>query len=256
MFHGGKMPGDWKPIAREYNPLAAGSIDGTDTEPHDRAVWRAMHAHHTPPELPSKSDRTLFVGRLPQNLKEDQLRDRFSRFGVVESVHLVTDIVTGQSRRYGFVEFRRGRDAAEAQRECRGLEIEGRQVIVDWEAGRKMKGWIPRRLGGGWGGRKEAGQLRFGCVDRLWKKPIVINPQQNYTDTKGEYSGRGNRGAERYMRNRDGPKKIRGRRTSSPFQREEESHRRTRPFNPRRDGSESRGSSDYRRSQNNADYRD
>ncbi|XP_063610864.1 U11/U12 small nuclear ribonucleoprotein 35 kDa protein-like [Penaeus indicus] len=250
------MPGDWKPIAREYDPLAAGSIDGTDTEPHDRAVWRAMHAHHTPPELSSNSDRTLFVGRLPQNLKEDQLRDRFSRFGVVESIHLVTDIVTGQSKGYGFVEFRRGRDAAEAQRECRGLEIEGRQVIVDWEAGRKMKGWIPRRLGGGWGGRKEAGQLRFGCVDRPWKKPIVINPQQNPADAKGGYAARGNRPAERYTRNRDSPRDARERRTSVPFRREEEPRRRAKPFYQRRDESESRGTGDPRRSQNNADYRD
>jgi hypothetical protein len=28
-----------------YNPLKAGSIDGTDVKPHDHAVYRAMHAH-------------------------------------------------------------------------------------------------------------------------------------------------------------------------------------------------------------------
>lgn len=29
-------------------------------------------------------------------------------------------------------------------------------------------------LGGGFGGRKESGQLRFGCVDRPWKRPIQV----------------------------------------------------------------------------------
>lgn len=32
----------WHPIARVYHPLTAGSIDGTDTRPHDRAVERAI----------------------------------------------------------------------------------------------------------------------------------------------------------------------------------------------------------------------
>ena len=36
-----------------------------------------------------------------------------------------------------------------------------------------MKNWKPRRLGGGFGGRKESGQLRFGCRDRPWRPPIL-----------------------------------------------------------------------------------
>lgn len=37
----------WAPLAIEYgsySPLMAGSIDGTDERPHDRAVERAMRA--------------------------------------------------------------------------------------------------------------------------------------------------------------------------------------------------------------------
>ncbi|XP_069953076.1 U11/U12 small nuclear ribonucleoprotein 35 kDa protein-like, partial [Cherax quadricarinatus] len=172
-----------------YDPLAAGSIDGTDTEPHDRAVWRAMNAHYVPPDIRSKPEYTLFVGRLPRNFREDQLSEKFSRFGALQSVHLIRDIVTGHSRGYGFVEFRHERDALHAFRECNGLEIEGHPIIVNWEAGHRMKGWIPRRLGGGWGGRKEAGQLRFGCRDRLWRKPIVIHSKHSSGNTasRGRY---------------------------------------------------------------------
>ena len=35
---------NWSPLAKFYHPLQAGSIDGTDTAPHDRAVTRAMEA--------------------------------------------------------------------------------------------------------------------------------------------------------------------------------------------------------------------
>lgn len=35
---------NWSPLAKFYHPLQAGSIDGTDTVPHDKAVSRAMAA--------------------------------------------------------------------------------------------------------------------------------------------------------------------------------------------------------------------
>ena len=35
---------NWSPLAKFYHPLQAGSIDGTDTAPHDRAVTRALEA--------------------------------------------------------------------------------------------------------------------------------------------------------------------------------------------------------------------
>lgn len=39
---------------------------------------------------------------------------------------------------------------------------------------RTLKGWIPRRLGGGFGGKKESGQLRFGGRSRPFQKPYDI----------------------------------------------------------------------------------
>lgn len=34
----------WRSVATAYEPLKCGSIDGTDTLPHDKAVVRAMNA--------------------------------------------------------------------------------------------------------------------------------------------------------------------------------------------------------------------
>lgn len=38
---------NWSPLAKFYHPLQAGSIDGTDTVPHDKAVIRAMLSKYT-----------------------------------------------------------------------------------------------------------------------------------------------------------------------------------------------------------------
>lgn len=49
-----------------------------------------------------------------------------------------------------------------------------------------MKDWIPRRLGGGFGGKKESGQLRFGARDRPFKQPtsshLRIPYEQKFSD--------------------------------------------------------------------------
>ena len=39
---------NWSPIATFYHPLMAGSIDGTDTMPHDKAVIRASKSLYKP----------------------------------------------------------------------------------------------------------------------------------------------------------------------------------------------------------------
>lgn len=47
-----------------------------------------------------------------------------------------------------------------------------------------MKGWKPRRLGGGFGGRKESGQLRFGGRARPFQKPYDGLQQMSSNDLK------------------------------------------------------------------------
>ena len=66
-------------------------------------------------------------------------------------------------------------DARRAVRRSVDATLKGCRIFVDYECGRSMKGWKPRRLGGGFGGKKESGQLRFGGKDRPFKKPIVPN---------------------------------------------------------------------------------
>uniref|UniRef100_A0A7N4PN84 RRM domain-containing protein n=1 Tax=Sarcophilus harrisii TaxID=9305 RepID=A0A7N4PN84_SARHA len=96
---------EWMPIAKEYDPLKAGSIDGTDEEPHDRAIWRAIRARYVPNKGVSGDPYlTLFVGRLNLQTTEEKLKDVFSRYGDIRKLRLVRDVVTGFSKRYAFIE--------------------------------------------------------------------------------------------------------------------------------------------------------
>lgn len=51
------------------------------------------------------------------------------------------------------------------------------QLIVEFEFERTVDNWKPRRFGGGLGGKKESGQLRFGGRNRRFQRPFKCNWQ-------------------------------------------------------------------------------
>lgn len=165
----------WKIYADKYDPIEIGSIDGTDTEPHDRALLRAMHADYKPNRrVRGNPHHTIFVGRLNPRTTQETIETEFSKFGAIVNARLVKDIVTGKSRGYAFVEYDSAVEARNAVINMKAEVIDNSEVLVDMEAERVLSGWKPRRLGGGFGGKKESGQLRFGCRDRPFKKPIHV----------------------------------------------------------------------------------
>lgn len=101
--------------------------------------------------------------------------------------------VTGLSQGYGFVSFKLEKDAKCAYKEANKSVLDDHVILVDFERSRTMRGWIPRRLGGGFGGKKDSGQLRFGARDRPFKPPasndIRIPYEQRFSDTWRDYQG-------------------------------------------------------------------
>ncbi|XP_062340277.1 U11/U12 small nuclear ribonucleoprotein 35 kDa protein [Osmerus eperlanus] len=195
---------DWSPIAKVYDPLKAGSIDGTDLEPHDRAVWRAMFSRYKPNKgVVGDPLLTLFVSRLNPQTTEEKLREVFSKYGDINRLRLVRDIVTGFSKGYAFVEYKEERSLVRARREANKLVVDQNDLFVDFEQERTLKGWVPRRFGGGQGGKKESGQLRFGGKDRPFRKPINlvgVPMNQDWADGGREWE----RGVDREVRQRGG----------------------------------------------------
>ena len=145
-----------------YDPQMSGSIDGTDLFPHDRALTRAYRTNYKPPHHPSK----YFIGQLPPSCTEADLEKLFPH---AKNIQLIRDIVTRESKGYAFAD-------GEIDRK-KEYQFNGHVLLIEHCAARKLIGWKPRRCGGGLGGRKQSGQLRFGGSQRPFKKPFHINDQ-------------------------------------------------------------------------------
>ncbi|KAG2296035.1 hypothetical protein Bca4012_002541 [Brassica carinata] len=172
--------------ATSYHPIQAGSIDGTDVAPHDNGVRRALLCYNAGLYDPFGDSKaagdpycTLFVGRISHLTTEDTLREAMSKHGKVKSLRLVRHIVTGASRGYAFVEYETEKEMRRAYEDAHHSFIDGREIIVDYNRQQLMPGWIPRRLGGGLGGRKESGQLRFGGRERPFRAPLRPIPHED-----------------------------------------------------------------------------
>lgn len=168
-----------------YDPILCGSIDGTDEKPHDHGIVRAINSRYIPNKgVKTDPSRTLFVSGLNFATDESSLKRYFSKFGKIKKLRLVRDIITGFSRGYAFIEFKHKGEMTKAYRESYEAIIDGRKLIVEYELERKLKGWRPRRLGGGLGGFKESGQLRFGGrykpFAKIFKTKLYHLKKNNY----------------------------------------------------------------------------
>jgi U1 small nuclear ribonucleoprotein len=94
--------------------------------------------------------KTVIVARLNYQTTDRTIKQEFEKYGLVKSVQLVVD-KNGKSRGYAFVEFERREDFVNAYKNAHLRRIDGRRVIVDYEKGRTILLWRPRRLGGGEG---------------------------------------------------------------------------------------------------------
>ncbi len=72
----------------------------------------------------------IFIAKLSSGTKSQQLEELFSRFGQVTSAKVVTDRVTGLSKRYGFVEMPDEQAAYEAIDKLNDTELDGCQIVV------------------------------------------------------------------------------------------------------------------------------
>lgn len=153
------------------------------------------------------------MSRLNHRITKDAIKEIFSKFGKLKRFRLVKDIVTGMPKGYAFIEYEDESSAEQAYREANKLNIEGSIIFVDFECERLLKGWKPRRLGGGFGGQKESGQLRFGGRDRPFKKPISleIKEEEERRERQKRLAAKEEREKERRRRRRPSPPRGRPR---------------------------------------------
>ena len=101
----------------------------------------------------------IYVGNLARQTSEDDLRKAFEGFGQVESVNIIKDKFSGESRGFGFVEMPSKDEAQKAIEEMNGKDLMGRAVNVnearpktDRGGGRGGRGGFGGGRGGGGGG--------------------------------------------------------------------------------------------------------
>lgn len=99
----------------------------------------------------------IYVGGLPYSATESELSDLFSAHGTVESVNVITDKFTGQSRGFGFVEMATKEEADAAIAALNSTEMGGRTLTVN-----EARPQTPRPGGrsgfggGGFGGKRRS----------------------------------------------------------------------------------------------------
>lgn len=88
----------------------------------------------------------LFVGNLSYQTGENDLQDYLSQAGVVTSVNLMMDKMTGKSRGFAFVEFASPEEANKAVEQFHNQDFQGRALTVNIARPREER---PPRWGGG-----------------------------------------------------------------------------------------------------------
>jgi len=122
---------------------------------------RKRHGNREDPS-PSKC---IGVFGLSYHTTERQLRSLFSKYGPIDKVQVILDAKTGRSRGFAFIYFEHKEDATEAKEQCTGMEIDGRQIRIDFSVTQRAHSPTPgiymghpsdsgygRRGGGGGGG--------------------------------------------------------------------------------------------------------
>jgi len=90
----------------------------------------------------------LGIFGLSGETRESDLRDEFSRFGDLDECTLIVDKRSGQSKRFGFVYFKREEDATKAKESLNGMTLHGNKVRIDFSYTRQPHSPTPGRYMG------------------------------------------------------------------------------------------------------------
>jgi RNA recognition motif-containing protein len=126
----------------------------------------------------------LFVGNLPYDVTEPDLREFFSPVGSLSTVIIPVDRETGKRRGFAFIEFSDPAQAAEASRRLNNQPFKGRNITINEARARENRpdsgsgprpGYSTRPVGGVGGAQRPSFTPRpsFGSPD------FAPNPMEN-----------------------------------------------------------------------------
>ncbi len=86
----------------------------------------------------------IFVGNLPPEAREAELRELFSQYGTVRAIKVAIDVFSGNCRGFAFVEME-GHEARAAIAALNNTQFKGRPLKVNEEQPRGRRGPGRRR---------------------------------------------------------------------------------------------------------------
>ncbi len=95
----------------------------------------------------------LYVGNLPFDICEADIRELFEKVGTVSDCTLIVDKFTNKSRGFAFVEMASKDDATKAVSEYNGQDFKGRPLTVNEARPREERAPRGGDFGGGGGSR-------------------------------------------------------------------------------------------------------
>ncbi len=79
-----------------------------------------------------QQNQKLYVGNLNFDATEDQVRELFGTYGVVQEVKIVMDRFSGRSRGFAFVRMETADTAGKAKEALSGQPFQGKALVIDW----------------------------------------------------------------------------------------------------------------------------
>ena len=77
------------------------------------------------------NNMNIYVGNLPYNVTDSDLRELFAPYGEVSAVNLISDKFSGQSKGFGFVEMDNNSEADAAIKGLNDTNMNGRNIKVN-----------------------------------------------------------------------------------------------------------------------------
>jgi len=97
--------------------------------------------------------RKMYVGNIPYNATEEDLKQLFSEYGEIESLKIMKDQFTDRSKGFGFIEMANENDAKKAIATLNGKDFKGKSLTVaEARPQQKRQGFSNRGSGYGGGG--------------------------------------------------------------------------------------------------------
>jgi RNA recognition motif-containing protein len=73
----------------------------------------------------------IYVGQLPYDVNEEELKEIFTKYGEIGAVSLIKDKFSGRSKGFGFVEMPNNSEADVAVKALNKSSLKGREIKVN-----------------------------------------------------------------------------------------------------------------------------